>query len=418
MNHDKRNYILMFTDTVLFVNAMTFLSVHAVITYFLANLGASTFEIGLANALVSIGAFVSQPVFAKKVMNLSYKLKTFVKILLIQRVFFLLFVLTIPLFAEPYPRFTVALFLVCWAVFNYFVGAYNPFYVSLFAKMIANQKRGRLRGYSAGVGNLLALGSAYVTGILLKDVPFPYNYTVVFALGVLLLVLDALNFALMKEEPDQVTRFEMNYFQYFTSIPGMFRENRKFMKIVAGYSFMVISHVSLAYYALYAVRDFGAEAEQIALFVALTGLVNIAGSMLFGILADKYGHHSILLVSCACGGLAGVAAIAFHQLWAVYAAFAFTNLSISGYNLSGSMLIIDHVQKEKLPMSISINAMITLVVSSVVTLCGSFIVDYLSFGAIFAVAGAAGWISCLVLYRFDKKMIPYSRKRGASAGGG
>lgn len=122
MDHYRRNYLLMFTDIILFMNAMTFLSVNAVITYFLAHLGASTFEIGLVNALVSIGSFVTQPIFAKKVMNLPHKLHAFAKILFIQRLFFLAFVLTIPFIAESHPRIMVALFLLCWAVFSLFVG--------------------------------------------------------------------------------------------------------------------------------------------------------------------------------------------------------------------------------------------------------------------------------------------------------
>ncbi len=412
MNDNRRNLILMFTDTVLFINAMTFLSVNAVITYFLANLGASTFEIGLANALVSIGAFISQPIFAEKVMNLSYKLKTFVKILFIQRIFFLAFVMTIPLFSESHPQLMVVLFLICWAIFNVFVGSYNPFYMSLFAKMIAEQHMGRLRGYSGGFGNLLALGSAYATGVILRDVQFPYNYTIIFALGVIFLLLDVLNFSLMKEKPDQVTKISMNYFQYFRSIPALLREDSRFKRMVIGFSFMVVSQVSLAYYVLYAVRAFDAQASQVALFTALTGVINIIGSVLFGILADKYGHRFILLISSACGGAAGFLVFGVEQLWAVFAAFALTNLSLSGYNLSSGILIIENVQREKLPMCVSVNAMITLVVSSVVTMGSSFLVDWISFQSVFLVAGAAGWLGCAALYSRQTKAVSSNTKAG------
>lgn len=383
------------------MNAMTFLSVNAVITYFLSTLGASTFEIGLANALVSIGAFISQPVYAKKVMNLSFKLKTFVKILVTQRIFFLLFVCSIPVFSESHPRFMVMLFLICWAIFSWFIGSYGPFYMSVFAKMIAEQQRGRLRGFSGGVGNLLALVSAFLTGYFLKDIPFPYNYTLIFAIGGILLLLDALVFAFMKEEPDQVTPIRINYFQYFMAIPGMFRENKNFMKMVIGFTFMMVSQVTLAYYALYAVRVFDAGASEIAIFAAITGLVNIAGYIVFGIMADKYGHRLIVVISSAFGAMAGFLVVGVPSMWAVYVAFALTNLSMSGYNLSSGVLIIENVQRDKLPMCISINAMITLVVSSVVTLGGSFLVDHISFASVFVIAGVAGLIGCVALYGYN-----------------
>lgn len=403
--HRKRNFLLMFMDTVLFTNAMTFLSIHVIITYFLTTLGATTFEIGLANAIVSIGAFISQPVYAKKVINLPMKLKTFVRILLTQRIFLLLFVCSIPVFAESQPRLMVILFLIFWAIFSWFIGSYGPFYMSVFAKMIAQNQRGRLRGYSGSVANLLALGSALLASLLLKEIPFPYNYTIIFAIGAIILIADALVFAFMKEEPDQVNPIRINYIQYFLAIPVIFRENRKFMIMVIGFTFIMISQVTIAYYALYAVRVFDAGAYEIGLLAAITGLVNILGNIAFGIMADKYSHRLIVVISSALGAVAGFLVIGIPYMWAVYVAYALTNLCLSGYNLSGGILIIENVQKEKLPMCISINSMITLVVSSVVTVGSSFLVDQISFTSVFIIAGAAGIIGSFILYPYNKSSI-------------
>ncbi|UOF88715.1 MFS transporter [Fodinisporobacter ferrooxydans] len=405
MDAKKRNFILMFIDPIVFTIGMTFLSVNAVMTYFLSNLGASTFEIGLANALVSIGAFVSQPIFAKKVMNLPYKLKTFVKLLFAQRIFFLAFILTIPFFSVSHPHFMVMLFLICWLGFNFFVGSYGPFYMSLFVKMIAVQQRGRLKGYSGGIGNLLGLGIAYLIGILLADIKFPYNYTVVFAIGIILLLIDVFVFALMKELPDQITKININYFQYYKSIPKNFSDNPTFKKIVIAFSFMIISQVSLAYYTLYAVRDFAANSMQIALFTGLAGLVNFLGNICFGILADKRSHRFVLIAASACGAFAGIFALTIHQLWAVFVAFALTNVCLTGYNLSNGILIIETVTKEKLPMCISINTVITLIVSSIVTIGSSFLIDTFSFSIVFLITAIAGIIGCVVLYSYDSSRI-------------
>ena len=73
MDISKRNYIIMFMDTIFFVNAMVFLSTHAVIPYFLNDLGASTLQISLASSFVSIGALISQPFFAHIAMGLKIK---------------------------------------------------------------------------------------------------------------------------------------------------------------------------------------------------------------------------------------------------------------------------------------------------------------------------------------------------------
>jgi len=129
--YGKKNFVLFFIDTVLFINAMTYLSVTAVITYFLNTLGASTFQISLASILVSVGTFISQPIFAKKAAGLTIKLKSFLRILSIQRIFFLFFVMTIPMLVSAGYYLAIMAFLICWGIFSFFVGSYTPFYMAL-----------------------------------------------------------------------------------------------------------------------------------------------------------------------------------------------------------------------------------------------------------------------------------------------
>lgn len=398
MNYPRRNLFLFFTDNLLFMNAMTFLSVNAVITYFLATLNASTFEIGLVNALVSIGSVVSQPLFAKLVMKLTHRAKLFAKILFLQRMIFLLVVAAVPLFAETHPQLMVTLFLIGWAVFNLFVGSYAIFYMSLFAKLVAPSERGRLRGFSSGTGSILALGSAAVCGVILNRVEFPYNYTLIFAIGVALLLLDVLMFQLLNEnEADEVTLVDMNFFQYFKTIPTMLQEFAGFKRMVAGFTLMVTAQSALAYYTLYAVRTYQAGSSTIALFTAITGLANIAGSLIFGILSDRIGHRQVLVAASAAGGLASLLIVLFPGMWSVYAAFALTNMCIIGYNLSSGILIVEQIPRARLPMAISINSMITLCTSSVVMIGSSWLAD-LSFQAVFLITGFCGIIGALMIW--------------------
>ncbi|SFI79691.1 Predicted arabinose efflux permease, MFS family [Paenibacillus sp. UNC496MF] len=415
-NRDRRrNSFLFVLDSILFNNAMTFLSVNAVITLFLSDLGAGTGEIVLANALVYIGTFVSQPFFAKKVMNLAYKKKVFKNILLVQRFFFLACVLTIPLFAEAYPRPMTLLFLVSWGIFSLFVGSYAPFYMSLFAKLVPEQHRGRLRGYGGGAANLIALGAAALVGVILREMPYPYNYTLIFAIGVLLLIADGLCFAWMKESaPDEAVKADFNYFQYFKAIPDMFRGFKPFKRTVIAFCFMMTAQASLAYYGLYSVRAFQAGGSDIALFPAITGLANIISSIAFGIMADRLGHRSVLVAASVSGGLAGCLIFAYPSVWTVYAAFALTNFCLNGYNISSGLFIIEQIPRERLPMGISINTMITLIVSSVATVGSGVLADRISFLSVFAIASACGFLGAIVLCRKPKSFERVSAEAGGN----
>jgi MFS family permease len=215
---------------------------------------------------------------------------------------------------------------------------------------------------------------------------------------VLILLLDALTFVFMKEEQDQVTPLDMSYFQYFRAIPATVNGNPAFKRMVIGFCFMAVSQVSLAYYALYAARSFDIASSQVALFTAITSAANIAGSVLFGIIADKVSHRAVLAISSACAFVAGILIFGYHGLYGVYAAFALSTFSACGYLVSSGLLIIEHVSRDRLPMYISVSNVITLIVSAVVTLASSFFIDFVSFSALFVLTGTAGLAGCIVIY--------------------
>jgi MFS family permease len=381
----------MFLDKIFFINAMAFISINSVIPYFLDNLGASTFEISLASVLAALGTLITQPIFAKLAMKLPYKLKTLVKILFLQRVLFLIFVISIPFVASKSPILMIVLFLLCWGMFNLFVGCYGPFYMSIMPKLISNEQRGRLLGFGNAFGSIIAIGSSVLIGVLLDKVVYPYNYTIIFTIGVIILFVDVFVFHFMvNEAPDEVAKSDLGYFQYFKYIPKVLKGNKKFFQVVIGNSFFTVATMVLAYYTLYAIRNYNIGAAEIAIFNGIAMLVNIFGNILLGIIADKLGHRLSLQYSAFFGLSAGVVVLAINSITAVYIAFALTSLCACGYQLSSWIFIIEHSPKEELPIYISINSMITLIISSIVLTISGIVIDRFSFQPVFVLTLITG----------------------------
>ena len=400
---ERRNYFLLFMDSVLFTNAMTFLSINTVITYFLNHLGASTFVISFANALASIGTFITQPFFTRRATKLQHKRIPFAKTLFIQRFFLLAFVLTIPIGATRFPHVMIILFLVCWGIFNLFVGSYSPFYMSLFAKMVAKENRGRLRGFAGGTANLLALLSVLLIGMVLKSVSYPYDYTLLFVIGAVLLLLDAYDFVLMREPADETKGPDINYWSYIRDVPRILRTNRLFARMVLGFTMLVIAQIALVYYSLYAIRIFHAGNGAVAVFTGIAVLGNTLASVVFGVLADRFSHRFVLELGAIAGILAAVWAVGEHSLWGVYVAFGLSTTAMAAYNMSSSMLVIERTRHAEIPMHISIYILVTLVVSSVLTLCSSYVVNRFSFSALFIATGAASLFAWWIFHGLLKR---------------
>jgi Na+/melibiose symporter-like transporter len=262
--------------------------------------------------------------------------------------------------------------------------------------MIPHSEQGKLLGFAGAMGNIIAIGSSYLIGTILKKVSFPYNYTIIFAIGILILLLDVVDFQLMKEMPDEITDKQMNFFEYIKDIPNILRNNTNVLKIVIGNCFIIISNVSLGYYALYAIRTYNAQAEQVALFTGIAVTVNILGSAAFGLMADRFGHKSVLKIASMLGGIAGVIVLGIPSIYAVYIAFALSTLCLNGYNLSSGVIIVHNSPKTQVPVYISANNMITLIVSSVAMVASGYIIDKVSFTPIFMVIGFAGFIGFIV----------------------
>ena len=379
----RRNYILMFWDSVIFTNAMTFLSVTVVIPYFLSTLGANTFQIGLASTLVGAGTLVTQPFFAKWATETAKKLTTFVWILTVQRVFFLIFVMLLPLLTVHHPGWTVPVFLLCWGIYNLFTGSYSPFYGNLFSNMVPGNLRGSLLGFSRAAANIIALAASYFVGVLLKTLAFPWNYTVVFGIGTVLLLADCLDFWLMKEPPDMQRTVKISYKAYIDIVPQIMKKDNFYVKLVLSYVFFTIANISLSFYSLYMIRTYHATVGDISLLMIITGAVNIAGNLFFGVLSDRRGHMLVLKISACLGVVAGIFVVCFHSILGMYAAFAFSSLCACGYMLSHSVVIMQYSPQRQISIYISINVMITTIVSSVITMLSSAVIDAYSFVPVF-----------------------------------
>ena len=377
----------MFMDSVLFANAMIFLSINNVLTYFLHSLGASTSEIGFANAVVSIGSFLAQPLFAKKAMKLEYKKGTFCRILSIQRLTFLAFVFAIPLIPSSDAKLTIALFLISWSIFNFCTGSYGPFYMSLLAKMVPVSRQSRLIGFSSAVGNIIAVGSALIVDIFLKDVAFPYNYVLLMGTGIFILLLDVLDFALMKETPDTLSGMPGIDPGYIKRMPGILQENKEFRDLVLGNMFIVASNAGLSYYVLYSIKTFDIGGGQVAVFSVLTVIVSTFASILIGFASDRIGHMKMLRLGTTCNLAASIIIIVFRSLTAVYVCYILSSLCVNFYNLCCNIVIIKSSPKSQVPIYSSINSMITLLASSSVILLSGNLIDKISFTPVFVLVG-------------------------------
>jgi len=402
IRHNLKVFVI---DGISFMPSMAFISITAVIPFFLYQLGASTFQIALAAAMTMICGFFSQPLFGVIASHSTAMNRTFGKILLIQRLIFLLFVLLIPVFASEH-ALLVTLFLIFWAIFNIFAGSYAIFHTPLVLKLLPPDQRGAIRGMGHAIGSFIGVGMTALIPLILLRFAFPYNFMVVFACGLFFLLANALIFFLMRQSKDAVPNEPMDVGQYIKQMPSSIRENRAFRAMILTCLFLAIANALLPYYTLYAISAFSATEAHIATLTGLAILFGAVAHIGFGYVADRYGPRVVAILAACFTVAAGAIAFGTHSLNFLFVAWVLANISNSGFPLIVTLLLGEVSPATKLPLYVGVHTAISMALSTVVVLLLAPALEHIGFGSLFVLVLACGILSLLAnLFVLRKRLV-------------
>jgi len=400
----RHNLRMFFIDGMSFMPSMALISVSAVIPYFLDQLDASTFHIALATSMPLICVLLTQPFFGQiasraKVMN-----KTFSKILIIQRLSLLVFILLMPVFSG-YNAALVNAFLIFWCIFNIFVGSYGVFFTPLVIRLLPPDKRGGFRGIGMAIGSFLGVGMSALIPVILGNIAFPYNYMTIFSLGLFFLLVNACIFYFMRQSDDFEPNEPMSMTQYIKKMPSTIKENAVFRAMILTGIFLAVPNAILPYYTLYAIRGFFATETHIAI---LTGLAIMSGAIayiVFGYIIDRRGSRIVAAISACLLVTAGVLIITTNSLYILFAAWVLANMCNTGTMVSISLIFGEVAPPTKLPLYVGVYMTISMALSAGVVLLLAPVLERFGFAPIFATVLLCGLLSLTInIFVLRKRM--------------
>jgi len=391
----RHNLKLFFVDGISFMPTMALISISAVIPFFLDQLGASTFQIALATSMTLICVLLTQPVFGYIASRSPAMNKTFSKILFLQRLSFLLFILLIPLVAGHH-GVLVNVFLVFWCIFNLFTGSYAVFFTPLVIRLLPPDKRGAIRGIGLAIGSFLGVGMSALIPLILGFFSFPYNYMVIFGMGVFFLLLNAAVFFFMRISKDAEPIEPLGMMEYVKKMPSTIGESPAFRIMIVTVIFLAIAHSILPYYTLYAIRIFSATETHVATFAGLAILSGAISNIAFGVVVDRYGPRIVAVIGACLLILAGSLALTTNSLNILFVIWLLANVSNISFVSAVALLIGEISPSAKLPLYVSVYTTISTALSAVIVLTLAPILENFGFMPLFAIVLVCGVCSFLL----------------------
>ena len=400
----KRNTILYFFDGMTFMPSLALISIATVIPFFLETLQASTFQFAIATSMTAIGMLIGKPFFGSMASRVRLMAKAFAKVLFAQRLLFLCFVLMMPLLARD-SALMIWSFIGFWAIFNLLAGSYMVFNVPLILKLLPPHKRAGMRGVGQGIGNLIGLGMAGLIPVVLENFSYPYNFMILFGLGLLFLFLNATGFWLMKEHEDVEPRVAMKLHEYIKAIPASLREDETFRAMVLSCMFFLIGVSLIPFYTLYGIRSFIMGPDQIALLATLAILSAIGVNLSFGFIIDGLGPVKVSPAAGIFIALSGLILLVTEDILSFYLAWVLIHVANFCYMKATNLMLGDVSPPGKAPLYVGVLFMISMALSSLVVLGLAPLIERIGFAVLFVMIVVCGGLGLFYnLFVFQKRL--------------
>lgn len=293
-----RNFFAHVLDGVFFMGGLAFTSTEIVLSVLVYQLGGSEFAIGCVFALTELGVALPQLLTAPISDGLKQKKYWVLCGGFLQRLPWLALALIFLHLPVPNDGSFVLLLLGLVTVSFLFSGAMGPAWSEFVASTVPYTLRGRMFALRQGLTGIIGLTAGGIVSYIIAYYPFPYNYANLFSITFSFWMLSLLCLAFVKEGVNRY-RVHPSYSFYFTRhIPSILRHDQDFRGFLLLKAGMLCSMMSFGFYSVYTIQHFELPASTAGFFIMLYMLGQVICSFLFGMIADRFGHRTNVVIFC------------------------------------------------------------------------------------------------------------------------
>lgn len=255
-----------------------------------------------------------------------------------------------------------------------------------FTACIPMRLRGRLAGFSAGLGGLLGLGATGIAAWVLGVLPKPEAFGALLVLAWLLCQMADTAVLFAKEPPTPV---ELSPRPWGRAMWKAFLDDRRFLKVTLAVCLLSPVFGQLAVFAsTFAFRDLRFEAQMAAWLGMTAAAARLALSPVAGWITDKWGATPSLLSWAAIGGVGCALLALLPSTASVFAAVGIAAVAGSGFSGAMNALTCDIPRPEHRAGQFTLLGFCMIASNSTFPVAMGFLFDRISYPAGFAILAA------------------------------
>jgi MFS family permease len=393
----RHNYIVNFLDGAAFWLGASFFATRTILPLFISQLTDSTLAIGFLSAVISTGPLIPQLFTANWVQRIPVKKDIPVKIgLFLERLPIISLVLAAWLATwSKAAALYFGLFCITW--FHFGLGVISVGWQDMMAKLFPTRSRGRFMGVTYFVGTAMGVVGAAGAAWVLETYPFPTNFMISFALAGLFISRSWVFLSLTKEPPDPPRTTTSNKSVDWSGIGEVFKQDINFRRYILSSIIATTGTMAIGFLTVYALDAWQVSNSQVGLFTTYMLCGQAIGYLVFGWLADRYGHKLVLEISYLLGAVSLVIAILARSPQVFYAVFAIQGVFAAATMLSGINIVFEFSNADVRPTYIGLANTVIGIFSGLAPMVGGLLVEGINYTWMFGIAAGLSFLGFTAL---------------------
>jgi MFS family permease len=397
--HEKldSNFGAIVLNGLFFPTAGKILGAGLLLTWFLDELKASAFVIGLIVPIQYGAALLAQPWIGQWLSTKPRLVPYYRAQAIVRAVLWCGLGVVAWLTVDATPAFLIALFFIVILVDAVAAGLGNIAFSDTLARTIPKQLRGRARGWRGVCGAVVAGTTGVLIALFVSNESGISTFALLFGIAGICYCIGGLTFGTVREPPsDSRKDSPSGNPESFASRLRRIFGNKIFRRFFAVEALLVPATQGLVFFTIFGRREFQLDMKALGLLVVSDAAAPFIGNYVWGKLADRRGNRFVISAAAVIALTAPALAILLHfsaerfahgTVLAFFAAIVFAvGVASVGVDLATKNFVLDLAPDSERPVYIGTND--TLVALPTMLLAGGgFAIDRVGYVPVFIAIG-------------------------------